>query len=361
MAMIRMRDVVKEYPGRGRGAEPIRAVDGVSLDIEAGSIYGVIGYSGAGKSTLVRLINALEPTTSGSIEIDGDEIVGLPESKLREVRTEIGMIFQQFNLFNSRTVAGNVAFPLSIAKTERAERDARVHELLDFVGLGDRARAYPDQLSGGQKQRVGIARALSTSPKILLADESTSALDPQTTSDVLDLLARVNEELGITIVVITHEMEVIKRIATHVAVMERGRVVEHGPVYDVFSDPQHAATRRFVSTVIPAVPEGRELEALRERHTGALITVTVTDEGRAQHEVLGRLVRAGVDAQLVHGGMHELTGRAFGHLTFALHGEPDAERAAIESVREIAEVVELPATVGAATAAPTADAEGGAA
>ena len=351
MAMIRMRDVVKEYPGRGRGAEPIRAVDGVSLDIEAGSITGVIGYSGAGKSTLVRLINALEHTTSGSIEIDGTEIVGLPESRLRELRTGIGMIFQQFNLFNSRTVAGNVGFPLSIAKVERAERDARVQELLDFVGLGDRAKAYPDQLSGGQKQRVGIARALSTSPKILLADESTSALDPQTTSDVLDLLERVNRELGITIVVITHEMEVVKRIATHVAVMEHGRVVEGGPVYDVFSAPQHPATRRFVGTVIPGVPEGRELEALRARHGGALITVTVSDEGSAQHEVLGRLVRAGVDAQLVHGGMHEVAGRAFGRLTFALHGEPAAERAAIESVREIAEVVEP------AAAASTTDAE----
>lgn len=341
MMMIRMRDVVKEYPGRGRNAEPIRAVDGVSLDIEPGSIYGVIGYSGAGKSTLVRLINALEPTSSGSIEIDGEEIVGKSESQLREVRTEIGMIFQQFNLFNSRTVAGNVAFPLNIAKVEPAQRNARVKELLEFVGLGDRAKAYPDQLSGGQKQRVGIARALSTSPKILLADESTSALDPQTTSDVLDLLERVNRELGITIVVITHEMDVIKRLATHVAVMENGRVVENGAVYDVFSNPQHPATRRFVSTVVPGAPEGRELEVLCERHSGRLIAITLNDSGTGQREVLGRLVRDGVGAELVAGGMHEITGRSFGHLTFALTGDDARVDESIAAVREIAEVVEL--------------------
>lgn len=342
MSMIRLRDVVKEYPAAKRKDAPVRAVDGVSLDIERGSIYGVIGYSGAGKSTLVRLINALEPTTSGSIEIDGDEIVGLSEAKLQKVRTEIGMIFQQFNLFNSRTVAGNVAFPMHIAGIEKAQREQRVAELLDFVGLGARAKAYPDQLSGGQKQRVGIARALSTSPKILLADESTSALDPQTTSDVLDLLERVNRELGITIVVITHEMDVIKRLATHVAVMEHGKVVEHGELYRVFSQPEHPATKNFVSSVVPQVPEGRELEAIRARHRGKLITISVTDERTSQHEVLGRLVRAGVDAELVYGGMHEITGRLFGHLTFALHGTDTQIAEAIAGVRQLAEVTELP-------------------
>ncbi|WP_282825128.1 methionine ABC transporter ATP-binding protein [Gulosibacter sediminis] len=342
MSMIRLRDVVKEYPAASRKDAPVRAVDGVSLDIERGSIYGVIGYSGAGKSTLVRLINALEPTSSGSIEIDGDEIVGLSESKLQKVRTEIGMIFQQFNLFNSRNVAGNVAFPMKIAGIEKEARDKRVAELLDFVGLGARAKAYPDQLSGGQKQRVGIARALSTSPKILLADESTSALDPQTTSDVLDLLERVNRELGITIVVITHEMDVIKRLATHVAVMEHGKVVEHGELYRVFSNPEHAATKNFVSSVVPQVPEGKELDAIRARHQGKLITISVTDERASQHEVLGRLVRAGVEAELVFGGMHEITGRLFGHLTFALHGTDAQISAAIAGVRELAEVTEIP-------------------
>lgn len=341
MAMISMRDVVKEYPASKRGGAPIRAVDGVSLDIAPGDIFGVIGYSGAGKSTLVRLINALEPASAGAIEVDGTDITQLPETKLQGVRTDIGMIFQQFNLFNSRNVAGNVEFPLNVANYPKEKRAARVKELLDFVGLADKARAYPDQLSGGQKQRVGIARALATSPKILLADEATSALDPQTTSDVLDLLERVNRELGITIVVITHEMEVIKRIASHVAVMEKGKVVEHGMVFDIFSQPQHPATQRFVSTIIPGVPNDRELKDLRVRHSGQLVTVTVNDEQTAQHEVLRRLLAPGSNAQLVYGGMNEVSGRAFGHLTFELTGEDAQIRESIAQVSQIASVTTL--------------------
>ena len=196
--MISLRDVSKSYPGNKRkGQGLITAVDGVTLTIPEGSIFGVIGYSGAGKSTLVRLINSLEPATSGSILVDGTEVVGAGEAQLRKLRTNIGMIFQQFNLFSSRTVAGNVAFPMKIAGIPAEERSARVAELLEFVGLADRAAAYPEQLSGGQKQRVGIARALSTNPKILLADEATSALDPRTTADVLELLQRVNREFGV--------------------------------------------------------------------------------------------------------------------------------------------------------------------
>ncbi|KAB1645273.1 methionine ABC transporter ATP-binding protein [Gulosibacter chungangensis] len=341
MAMISMRDVVKEYPSAKRGGDPIRAVDGVSLDINPGDIFGVIGYSGAGKSTLVRLINALEPSTSGVIEVDGTDITQLSESRLQKVRTDIGMIFQQFNLFNSRNVAANVAFPLNVANYPKENRAARVKELLDFVGLADKARAYPDQLSGGQKQRVGIARALSTSPKILLADESTSALDPQTTSDVLDLLERVNRELGVTIVVITHEMDVIKRIASHVAVMEKGKVVEQGEVFDIFSKPQHPATQRFVSTIIPGIPGDRELADLRSRHTGLLATVTVNDEQTAQHEVLRRLLASGANAQLVYGGMNEVSGRSFGHLTFELTGEDAQIRESLAQVSQIASVTTL--------------------
>lgn len=341
MAMISMRDVVKEYPSAKRGADPIRAVDGVSVDINPGDIFGVIGYSGAGKSTLVRLINALEPSTSGVIEVDGTDITKLSESKLQKVRTDIGMIFQQFNLFNSRNVAANVAFPLNVANYPKEKRAERVKELLDFVGLADKARAYPDQLSGGQKQRVGIARALSTSPKILLADESTSALDPQTTSDVLDLLERVNRELGVTIVVITHEMDVIKRIASHVAVMEKGKVVEQGEVFDIFSTPQHPATQRFVSTIIPGIPSDRELADLRTRHQGLLATVTVNDEQTAQHEVLRRLLASGANAQLVFGGMNEVSGRSFGHLTFELTGEDAHIRESLAQVSQIASVTTL--------------------
>ncbi|SJM63131.1 methionine ABC transporter ATP-binding protein [Gulosibacter sp. 10] len=341
MAIIAMRDVVKEYPSPKRGGDPTRAVDGVSLDIEAGDIYGVIGYSGAGKSTLVRLINALEPTTSGSIEIDGTDITRLGESKLQAVRTDIGMIFQQFNLFNSRNVAANVAFPMKIAKVDKAKRDKRVAELLDFVGLSDRATSFPDQLSGGQKQRVGIARALSTSPKILLADEATSALDPQTTADVLDLLQLVNREFGITIVVITHEMDVIKRIGTKVAVMEHGKVVEHGDVFSIFSNPRHRATARFVSTIIAGTPSDRELEELRTRHRGTLVTVSVDDHQTAPHEVLSRLIGPGTQAQLVYGGMNELGGRSFGHLTFELLGEDAKVRESIAQVAQIASIKTL--------------------
>ena len=226
MALVSLTNVTKTYPAADRGGAPVVAVDDVSLDIEPGDVFGIIGYSGAGKSTLVRLVNALEPATSGSIMVDGRDLTEMPERELRGIRLGIGMIFQQFNLFGSKTVWQNVAYPLKVAGASKAEIAARVAELLDFVGLADKARNYPDQLSGGQKQRVGIARALATSPRLLLADEATSALDPETTQEVLALLKRVNREFGVTIIVITHEMDVIQSIATKVAVMDGGRVIE---------------------------------------------------------------------------------------------------------------------------------------
>ena len=203
---VEFRDVSKVFTTGGR---EVVAVDNVSLTVEPGEILGVIGYSGAGKSTLVRLINGLDMPTSGELLLDGTNIVGKSEKRLREVRRNVGMIFQQFNLFSSRTAAGNIEYPLQLAGLGKQERRARVEELLEFVGLSDRGKNYPEQLSGGQKQRVGIARALATNPSLLLADEATSALDPETTHEVLELLRRVNAELGITIVVITHEMDVI--------------------------------------------------------------------------------------------------------------------------------------------------------
>lgn len=230
MALVSLSGVTKSYPTPG--GETVVAVDDVTLDIEQGNVYGIIGYSGAGKSTLVRLINALEPATSGRIVVDDVDLTTLSERELRAVRGGIGMIFQQFNLFASRNVRSNIAYPLKLAGWSKADIDERVAELLAFVGLSDKARAYPEQLSGGQKQRVGIARALATRPAILLADEATSALDPQTTHEVLSLLKRVNEEQGVTIVVITHEMDVIQTIATKVAVMEKGRVIETGDVFE---------------------------------------------------------------------------------------------------------------------------------
>ncbi|HEY9290544.1 MAG TPA: methionine ABC transporter ATP-binding protein, partial [Microlunatus sp.] len=233
-ALVRLAGVSKQFDR----PTVVRAVDDVDLEINSGEITGVIGYSGAGKSTLVRLINALERPTSGSVLLDGVDLGQLTERELNRVRADVGMIFQQFNLFASRTVAGNVGYPLKLAGLGRADRDARVAELLEFVGLSDRAGAYPSQLSGGQKQRVGIARALATRPKLLLADEATSALDPETTADVLELLRRINRDLGTTIVVITHEMEVVRSICDRVVVMEQGRIVEQGTVFDTFARPR---------------------------------------------------------------------------------------------------------------------------
>ena len=332
MPHIQLTDVSKSYPPSRRGGTPVTAVDGVSVSIERGEVHGVIGYSGAGKSTLVRLINGLEPVTAGSIEIDGVDITALPAGELRRVRQGIGMIFQRFNLLRSRSIRGNVAYPLEVVGMPRAERAARVDELLRFVGLEEKADAYPEQLSGGQQQRVGIARALAASPSILLADEATSALDPETTDEVLDLLARVNRELGVTIVVITHEMDVIARIAAKVAVMDRGRVVESGDTYDVFTRPQTDTAKRFVKTVVRALPDGDALRALRARHEGRLFTISFTDTGASDARVFAALARAGVDFQLVHGGVDDIQGRVYGLLTIAVRGEADAVETALSGL-----------------------------
>lgn len=341
MAIVSLTDVSKTYPAAVRGEPDTVAVDNVSLRIEKGDIFGIIGFSGAGKSTLVRLINALEPATSGSILVDGTDITTLNEKQLRQMRGGIGMIFQQFNLFSSKTVAANIAYPLKLAGWTKADIDQRVAELLSFVGLADRARAYPEQLSGGQKQRVGIARALATRPAILLADEATSALDPQTTHEVLDLLQRVNEEQGVTIVLITHEMDVIQTIATRVAVMESGRVIEQGDVFDVFSRPKHPASQRFVGTVVKGVPTPAEAASLRARHEGRLVTFSFRDGDSSQAQVFLDLAEAGVAFELVYGGINDIRGRAFGHLTLALRADDATVRAALAKIRTHTEATEI--------------------
>lgn len=340
MTLIRLSGVTKTFASPARGGEPVVGVDDVSLDIAAGTITGIIGYSGAGKSTVLRLVNALETPTRGNVEIDGRDITRLRERDLRALRSDIGMIFQQFNLFDSRTVAGNVAYPLEVAGRPRAEIAARVQELLQFVGLADKARSHPEQLSGGQKQRVGIARALATNPRILLADEATSALDPETTQEVLGLLRRVNSELGITILVITHEMDVIRSLADRVIVMEDGRVIEDGPVFDVLSAPRHPATRRFVASIIEDVPVGEQLAVLRARHPGRIVTVTIRDGDVSQAQLFREFAQHGVDVELVHGGINDIRGRVFGHLTLALSGDPDAVERAIRTVRAHAPLTE---------------------
>ncbi len=243
--MIELTHISKNFASGGR---TVHAVQDVSLSIGKGEIFGIIGFSGAGKSTLVRCINLLERPTSGSVTVDGKEMTALSARELRQARKKIGMIFQHFNLMPSRTVFGNVAYPLRGSGLSGEQIADKVHRLLELVGIGDKAEAYPKQLSGGQKQRVAIARALANDPNVLLCDEATSALDPQTTKAILRLLKNLNEKLGITVVIITHEMAVVKEICDRVAVMEHGRVVEQGEVFNVFADPRQEITRSFIHT-----------------------------------------------------------------------------------------------------------------
>ena len=243
--MIELTHISKNFASGGR---TVHAVQDVSLSIGKGEIFGIIGFSGAGKSTLVRCINLLERPTSGSVTVDGKEMTALSARELRQARKKIGMIFQHFNLMPSRTVFGNVAYPLRGSGLSREQIADKVHRLLELVGIGDKAEAYPKQLSGGQKQRVAIARAHANDPNVLLCDEATSALDPQTTKAILRLLKNLNEKLGITVVIITHEMAVVKEICDRVAVMEHGRVVEQGEVFNVFADPRQEITRSFIHT-----------------------------------------------------------------------------------------------------------------
>jgi D-methionine transport system ATP-binding protein len=252
------------------------------------------------------------------------------------------MIFQQFNLFRSRTVWGNIAYPLEVAGVSKAEQNARISDLLHFVGLADKAHSHVEELSGGQKQRVGIARALATNPQLLLADESTSALDPETTQEVLALLRRVNRELGITIVVITHEMDVVRSLAHRVVVMEAGRVVEEGPVVRVLSDPQQPVTRRFVSTIVDDEPDVEALAALHARHAGRFVKLAFRGDDVRQSDVFAVLLEHGVRFELVFGGIEEVQGETFGNLTLALDGDPVAVDAALAAVRALVPAKELP-------------------
>lgn len=316
---IEFREITKVFKQK---KARVKALDNVSMTIEPGEIVGIIGYSGAGKSTLVRMINGLDTPSAGELLLDETNIVGMSEKKLRGIRRNIGMIFQQFNLMNSRTAAGNIEYPLQLQGVGKQERAQRVQELLDFVGLGDKGKSYPEQLSGGQKQRVGIARALATNPSLLLADEATSALDPTTTQEVLDLLRRVNKEFGITIVVITHEMEVVRSIANKVAVMENGRVVEQGSVYEVFSNPQTSVAAKFVATSLRNEPDVVETDDLLA-HEGRLFTINLTEES-GFFTAATRLKEAGVSIAVVHGGITTLQQHSFGKLTVRLSGDNNA-------------------------------------
>lgn len=333
---IEFRNVSKVFKTKDR---EVTAVDDVTLTVEPGEILGVIGYSGAGKSTLVRLINGLDMPTSGELLLDGTDIVGMPERKLREIRRNVGMIFQQFNLFSSRTAAGNIEYPLKLAGVDKKERERRVAELLDFVGLGERGENYPEQLSGGQKQRVGIARALATNPSLLLADEATSALDPETTQEVLSVLRRVNEELGITIVVITHEMDVIRAIADKVAVMEDGKVVEYGSVYDVFANPQTAVAQRFAATSLRNRPDEVETQELLAK-PGRLFTVDLTEDS-GFFDAAQQARERGVAVEPVHAGITTLQERSFGKMTVRLNGDNNAIDEFLATLQRNTEIEEI--------------------
>ncbi len=336
-AVIRFVHATKRFPGG------TVAVDDVSFDVVGGSVTGVIGYSGAGKSTLVRLINALEGADEGHVYVHGRDVTALSEADLRRVRADVGMIFQQFNLFSSRTVAGNVGYPLRLARVPKAERNARIEELLRFVGLADLSRRYPSQLSGGQKQRVGIARALATRPSILLADEATSALDPETTQDVLALLRQINERLGTTIVVITHEPEVVKSICDRVLVMENGHIIEQGDVYQVFANPRHEAAKGFVHSALRDLPDAETLERLRGRHPGRLVTVKVVEnngDGSSLGTIFDLLQNSPVRARVVHGGIQEVARRPFGSLTYEFVGSDADVADLLARLRERTEIID---------------------
>lgn len=314
--VIDFKQVHKAYRVGGRSVPALQPTD---LQIARGEVFGIVGHSGAGKSTLLRLINRLEEPSGGSIVIDGEDVTQLDAKGLRAFRRQVGMIFQHFNLLSSKTVADNVALPLKLAgELSRAEINTRVAELLVRVGLTEHANKYPAQLSGGQKQRVGIARALSTNPKVLLCDEATSALDPQTTASVLQLLAQINRELNLTIVLITHEMDVVRRVCDRVAVMDAGVIVELGAVTEVFLHPQHPTTRRFVMED-EQIDEGIQRDDYAHVE-GRILRLTFTGDA-TYAPLLGSVAReTGVDYSILAGRIDRIKDTPYGQLTLALTG-----------------------------------------
>lgn len=299
-------------PGR-----ELHALAGIDLDIQAGEVFGIIGRSGAGKSTLIRMLNLLERPTRGEVWVDGNDITRFDDAQLRAFRQGVGMVFQHFNLLSSRTVLDNVCFPLKLAGLPKARRLERAREVLELVGLSDHINKYPRQLSGGQQQRVGIARALANHPKILLCDEATSALDPETTQSILRLLAEINRDLGLTIVLITHGMDVIRSVCDKVAVIDAGIIVESGDVLDVFLHPKHAVTQSLLSE------SGIEADAWRERvhdGVGRVLRLSFRGAGIAQ-PVLSRATRSlNIDFSVLQGTVGHIRNTPYGQLVVALSG-----------------------------------------
>ncbi|SES25824.1 methionine ABC transporter ATP-binding protein [Psychrobacillus sp. OK032] len=339
--MIELIDIHKTFRVDKREVE---ALKGVTIRVRKGEIYGVIGFSGAGKSTLLRMINLLEKPTSGKVIVSGQDLLELNEKQLRGARKKIGIIFQHFNLLSSYNIFDNVAEILRMNKVSKQEIKRKVDELLKLVGLEDKAEAYPSQLSGGQKQRVGIARALAMDPEILLCDEATSALDPQTTESILDLLLDINEKLGLTIVLITHEMHVIQKICDQVAVMENGQVIEQGSVLDIFSVPKHNTTKNFMRTIFnDEMPEEMVNKIKKVNSYTTRLRVTFRGDA-AMDSVIGNISsKFAVDTNILYGSITSIKGTALGILIIQLSGERDIVEEAISYIKGAVYHVEVQA------------------
>ena len=335
--MIDLRGITQIYPGP---QGPVEALRGIDLHITPGEVFGIIGRSGAGKSSLVRVINLLNRPTKGEVIVAGRDLTQLNDAQLRAARRDIGMVFQHFNLLSSRTVFDNAALPLELAGMDKAAIRERVNPLLELVGLSALADRYPSQISGGQKQRVGIARALASRPKVLLSDEATSALDPETTRSILALLRQVNKELGLTVVLITHQMQVIKQIADRVAVIDAGRIAEMGSVMEVFTRPQEAMTKSLIDEIVPQeLPASvlRRVRALAARlapgQVGQLLRLSYAGE-QAYEPILSHLIRElELDVSILHGQMDEIQEQTFGSLALYASGSMARIGAAIDYLR----------------------------
>ncbi|MCX8662146.1 methionine ABC transporter ATP-binding protein [Gilliamella sp. B2911] len=333
--MIKFENVSKQYE---RNGVTTQALQNINLTIQKGDIYGIIGYSGAGKSTLVRLINFLEKPTQGNVVIQNQPLNQLSNSQLRQVRRKIGMIFQHFNLLESKTVYENVAIPLVLIKKDKQTIKKKVHELLEFVGLNDKANSYPKELSGGQKQRIGIARALANDPDILLCDEATSALDPQTTQAILELIKKINDKYKITVVLITHEMHVIQQICHKVAVMEKGKIIEHGNVLDVFGHPTHKTTQKFVSSVInDQIPEGVVENLLKiegDKHNIKLFKLEFLGRSASEPVMNALILQQKVVVNILFAHMSEIEKTVLGSMFVQLKGSDNNIEQSVQFLRE---------------------------
>lgn len=334
--MIQLSHIEKTYDSP---SGPVKALKGIDLTIERGEIFGIIGLSGAGKSTLIRCINMLERPTAGKVIVDGQDMTAMSEKELRKARKNIGMIFQHFNLLSSATVYDNIAFPLRLSHTPKEEIKKKVLPLLDLVGLADKAHQYPSQLSGGQKQRVGIARALASEPKVLLCDEATSALDPQTTRSILELIQDINRKLSLTVVVITHEMQVIKDICDKVAVIENGVIAEQGTVLEVFTNPQKPITKDFISVLLsnelPAAFRGGEVSKTPLPGAYLLLRLTFIGES-ADDPVLAGMIRKfpEIEVTMLFGNLDQIKSTPFGRMIIGITGPEAKIQEALQYLRQ---------------------------